>query len=303
MCIRDRYEEVLQTDTYRGGPGATVARVIDGSLHGNGLTGMAGVSNIGTARNWTGNLFGQADWYAFGRLAWDPDLSSMKIFEEWARLTFSADPDVLQIVVDMLASSHEACVQYMTPLGLHHIMAAGHHYGPGPWVSRMPRADWTSTYYHRADKEGLGFDRTSTGSDFLAQYHPELAARYEEMNECPLPFLLWFHHVPWGHRLRTGRTLWEELCFQYQEGVEKVARIRGQWAALENAIDSDRFEQVKMHLEIQYKEAKWWRDACLSYFRTFSDMEIPAGVERPEHRLEYYQSLNYPNAPGIRPRW
>lgn len=297
------YEEVLKTDTYQGGPGSTVSQVIDGSLHGYQLTGMAGVSNIGTARNWTGNLFGQADWYAFGRFAWNPYLDSEKIFEEWALLTFSPDEETLAVVMDMLRSSHEACVQYMTPLGLHHIMAAGHHFGPGPWVSRMPRADWTSVYYHRADKEGVGFDRTSSGSDFLSQYHPELAAGYSDMNTCPLPLLLWFHHVPWDHMLVTGNSLWDELCLQYQEGVRKVEKIKAQWASIEKEIDQERFKQVDMHLEIQLKEARWWKDACISYFQSFSGMEIPAGVEKPKHDLKYYESLQYPYAPGIRPRW
>ncbi len=297
------YEEVLKTDTYQKGPGSIVSKVIDGSLHGNQLTGMAGVSNIGTARNWTGNLFGQADWYAFGRLAWDPYMESEKIFEEWTQLTFAPGPDARNIIMDMLRGSHEACVQYMTPLGLHHIMAAGHHYGPGPWVDRMPRADWTSTYYHRADKDGLGFDRTSSGSDYLSQYHPDLAAQYEDPEKCPLPFLLWFHHVPWDHRLSTGNTLWDELCLQYQEGVDKVVRMKKLWNLVRDKIDGERFNQVDMHLDIQVNEARWWRDACISYFRMFSGMEIPPGVEKPEHDLDFYQSLRYPYAPGIRPRW
>lgn len=297
------YEEALQTDTYVKGKGSTVAKVIDGSLDGHELTGMAGVANIGTARNWTGNLFGQADWYAYGRLAWDPHLDAERIFAEWTQMTFTHDPEAAATINNMLATSHEICVQYMTPLGLHHIMAAGHHYGPGPWVSRMPRADWTSVYYHKADEKGLGFDRTATGSDALSQYHPSFQRELKDMNKIPHKFLLWYHHVPWDHVLSTGNTLWVELVREYYRGAEAVTGLKKQWASVREHIDEERFQQVSMHLDIQEKEAKWWRDACLSYFKTFSKMEIPRDLESPAHDLEYYRSLQYPYSPGIRPRW
>ncbi|MCB9266616.1 MAG: alpha-glucuronidase, partial [Lewinellaceae bacterium] len=297
------YGEVLQTDTYARGKGSSVAKVVDGTLHGYQITGMAGVANIGTARNWTGHLFGQADWYAFGRLAWNPYLPAETIFKEWAELTFTHNPEAVATITDMLSSSYETCVNYMTPLGLHHIMAAGHHYGPGPWVSKMPRADWTSVYYHRADEEGLGFDRTETGSNALEQYTPDFRRQYADMDKCPHKFLLWFHHVPWGHVLSTGRTLWEELCLHYHQGAAEVGRLKKKWESIKEFIDKERYRQVSMHLEIQEKEARWWRDACLSYFRAFSEMEIPSGLEQPGHTLEYYRSLAYPYAPGIRPRW
>lgn len=297
------YEEVLRTDTYARGKGSSVAKVADGSLDGHSLTGMAGVANIGTARNWTGNLFGQADWYAFGRLAWDPYLPAEAIFREWAEMTFTHDPAALATIVGMLESSYETCVRYMTPLGLHHIMAAGHHYGPGPWVSEMSRADWTSVYYHRADEKGLGFNRTESGSGALLQYHPELQLQFADMDKCPHQFLLWFHHVPWDHVLSSGRTLWEELCRQYHQGASEAGGLRAKWDSIKEHIDEERFNQLSMHLEIQEKEAKWWRDACLSYFQAFSKMEIPPGLEQPEHSLEYYRQLAFPYAPGIRPRW
>ena len=297
------YEEVLQTDTYAKGKGSTVSRVIDGSLDGHQLTGIAGVANIGTARNWTGNLFGQADWYAFGRLAWDPNSSAEAIFAEWAKMTFTRDSKALSVITDLLSTSHETCVRYMTPLGLHHIMAAGHHYGPGPWVSQMSRADWTSVYYHRADEKGLGFDRTSTGSDALAQYHQGFSDRLADAETCPLSFLLWFHRVPWDRQLSNGRTLWEELCRQYHQGAAEVTKMKEKWNGIRGLIDERRFREVSMHLEIQEKEAKWWRDACLSYFQTFSKMEIPPDLEQPEYDLEHYKSLQYPYSPGIRPRW
>lgn len=296
------YEEVLKTDTYAKGQGSLVAKVIDGSLDGQGLTGMAGVANIGNSRNWTGNLFGQADWYAFGRLAWDPYLSSDTIFREWAELTFD-DEIVRKTAVRLLTDSHEYCVQYMTPLGLHHIMAANHHYGPGPWVSKMPRADWTSVYYHKADSLGIGFDRTKTGTNALEQYAPGFARGLENPTQTDMKFLLWFHHVPWNSRLNTGRTLWDELCEQYQHGVSGVSSMLQDWSKLETVVDEGRFKQVKMHLIIQEKEAMWWRDACLSYFQTFSKMPIPAHIPKPKHDPPYYQDISYPYAPGIRPRW
>jgi len=297
------YEEVLQTDTYAKGRGSTVARVISGEVHGQSLTGMSGVSNIGTARNWTGNLFGQADWYAFGRLAWDPELSADQIFREWAELTFTLDSEAVSVITGMLRSSYETCVRYMTPMGLHHIMAAGHHYGPGPWVSQMPRKDWTSVYYHRADSVGLGFDRTKSGSGALSQYAPDFQARFANMESCPPEFLLWFHHVPWDFQLAGGRTLWEELCREYDRGVDEVKELKGQWQTIREAIDAERFAQVRMHLTIQEKEAAWWRDACILYFQQFSKREIPEGLSRPKQDLEYFQSLTFPYAPGIRPRW
>lgn len=297
------YEEVLQTDTYVKGKGSTVAKVIDGSLDGHELSGIAGVANIGTARNWTGNLFGQADWYAYGRLAWDPEMSADVIFEEWTKMTFTQDPKALSVITNMLATSHETCVRYMTPLGLHHIMGPGHHYGPGPWVSRMPRADWTSVYYHKADEKGLGFDRTASGSDALSQYHPDLQKELKDMDKISPKFLLWFHHVPWDHVLATGNTLWVELCREYHRGAAAVTDLKEQWESVRDQIDEGRFRQVAMHLDIQEKEAKWWRDACLSYFKTFSKMEIPADLEPPEHDLEYYEALRFPYSPGIRPRW
>ena len=297
------YEEVLQTDTYVKGKGSTVAKVIDGSLHGNELTGIAGVANIGTTRNWTGNLFAQADWYAFGRLAWNPYLDSETIFEEWIKMTFGHHTKVMEVAKKMLATSHETCVRYMTPLGLHHIMAAGHHYGPGPWVSKMSRADWTSVYYHKADEKGVGFDRTKSGSDALSQYHPSFQEKFADMATCPSEFLLWFHHVPWDYPMKSGRSLWKELCYQYHQGAKEVTALKKDWESLRLFIDEGRFNQVKMHLNIQVKEAKWWRDACLSYFQSFSKQSIPVDLEQPQFDLKHYQAVHYPYSPGIRPRW
>jgi alpha-glucuronidase len=292
------FEETLTADTYVKGKGSTVAKVIDGSLHGYTRTGMAGVANIGTDRNWSGSHFDQANWYVFGRLAWDPYLSSRTIAEEWTRMTFTNDERFVRPVVDMMMKSREAVVDYMTPLGLHHLMGRGHHYGPGPWVEGGPRADWTSVYYHRATHEGIGFDRTETGSNAVAQYAPEVARVFADRKRIPEEYLLWFHHVPWDHKMKSGRTLWDELVHAYTRGVNTVKEMRRTWDGLKEFVDPERHAQVAAFLAIQEKEAKWWRDACIAYFQTFSRRPLPEGYEPPEHSLEYYMSLEFPYAPG-----
>lgn len=292
------FEEALDADTYVKGKGSTVAKVLDGSLHGYKRTGMAGVSNIGTDRNWTGSHFDQANWYVFGRLAWDPSRSARAIAEEWTRMTFSNDERFIEPVVDMMMKSREAVVDYMTPLGLHHLMGRGHHYGPGPWVEGGPRADWTSVYYHRATKDGIGFDRTKTGSNAVAQYAPEVAKVFGDRKRVPEELLLWFHHVPWDYKMKSGRTLWDELVHAYTRGVNTVREMRETWNGLEAFVDPERYAQVAAFLAIQEKEAKWWRDASIAYFQTFSGKPIPEGYEPPEHSLEYYESLEFPYAPG-----
>ncbi|HUK65140.1 MAG TPA: alpha-glucuronidase family glycosyl hydrolase, partial [Dongiaceae bacterium] len=290
------WEEVLDADTYADGPGSTVGRVIDGSLHHYPITGIAGVANTGTDRGWTGSQFNQANWYAFGRLAWNHTLSSAVIAEEWTRQTFGNDSTVVARVTAMMLGSREAVVNYMTPLGLAHIMAAGHHYGPGPWVSRG-RPDWTAVYYHRADTLGIGFDRTATGSDALAQYFPPVRRRWAGRDSVPDELLLWFHRVAWTERMRSGRTLWDELVYRYSAGVDSVRAMQRAWDSLEGRIDSERFQDVRSFLDIQEHEARWWRDAALSYFQTFSRMPIPAGYAQPAHPLEWYQRLRCPADP------
>lgn len=292
------FKEVLQSDTYREGKGSTVAKVVDGTLHGYPITGIAGVSNIGNDRNWTGHPFAQSNWYAYGRLAWDHKLSAPEIAEEWIRQTFSNNKTAVDATKKIMLSSYEAMVNYMTPLGLHHIMGTGHHYGPAPWVSNAGRADWNPVYYHRADSTGIGFDRTKSGSNAVAQYAPELQRQFENIATCPEEYLLWFHRVSWDRRLKSGRTLWDELCYKYQEGVNGVRSMQQQWNALQGAVDEERFQQVQMLLAIQEKDAVWWRDACLLYFQTFSKKPLPTGVEKPAHTLEHYKSLRFPFAPG-----
>ncbi|MEI9992445.1 MAG: alpha-glucuronidase family glycosyl hydrolase [Rhizomicrobium sp.] len=292
------YEETLNSDTYAKGPGSTVAKVIDGSLFGNTLTGMAGVSNVGDDRNWTGSEFNQANWYAFGRQAWDPSLSSRAIAEEWTKMTFTNDPRFVAPVVDMLMASREAVVDYMTPLGLHHLMATGHHYGPGPWVDDLERPDWNPVYYHKADAVGLGFDRTSTGTNAVAQYAPPVAKEFENIDTTPEKFLLWFHHVPWDHKMPSGRTLWDELVVRYDEGVAATARAEATWAAMKPYVDAERYDEEAAYLAIEHKEARWWRDACLAYFETFSKKPFPAGHATPPHDVAYYKAINFPFVPG-----
>jgi alpha-glucuronidase len=296
------FEETLRSDTYTRGKGSTVAKVIDGSLFGHSLTGIAGVANIGSDRNWTGSHFDQANWYVFGRLAWDPMSSSRDIAEEWVRMTFSNDPAFVIPVVAMMMGSREAAVDYMTPLGLHHQMARHTHYGPGPWVSGGKRADQTSVYFNRADAHGIGFDRTTTGSNAVSQYAPEVAAQFGDLKRTPEKLLLWFHHVPWDYKTQSGHTLWDELVIHYTHGVRTVSDMRDIWAGFAGGIDAERYAQVSTFLAIQEKEAQWWRDASIAYFQTFSQRPLPAGYAPPEHELPYYEALCFPYAPGIEPK-
>lgn len=262
------------------------------------LLGMAGVANTGSDRNWCGHPFGAANWYTFGRLAWDYTLPSEAIADEWLRMTFSNDTRFVQKATGMMHTSREAPVNYMTPLGLHHIMARSHHYGPGPWVTGG-RADWTSLYYHQADSEGVGFNRTPSGSNAVSQYCSPYREQLDNLDTCPENLLLWFHHVAWRHVLKSGRTLWEELCFKYHEGVAQVRQMQADWGSLAEFVDAARFEHVRALLAIQEKEARWWRDACLLYFQTFSKQPIPAEYEQPTESLEYYMNLQHYFVPGI----
>jgi alpha-glucuronidase len=290
VFLAPMWREVLDADTHARGAGSTVTRVIDGTLHGQRLTGMAGVANTGSARNWTGHHFAQANWYAFGRLAWNPATGSRQIADEWTKMTLTREPAALASITRMMLESHEAAVDYMTPLGLHHIMWAGHHYGPQPWWDKEPRPDWNPVYYHRADERGLGFDRTRTGSNAVSQYHAPVRARFSDIDACPEKYLLWFHHVSWNRRMRSGRTLWDELALRYQRGVDWVREARRNWTGLGGAIDRERHTAVAQKLAIQERDAGWWRDACLLYFQTFSRRPLPAGVEPPQKTLREYMA-------------
>jgi alpha-glucuronidase len=299
VYLAPMYKECLDADTYAKGKGATVAKVIDGSVDNHKLTGIAGVANTGTDRNWTGHLFGQSNWYAFGRLAWDHQISSEQIADEWIKMTFSNDEKVVGPIKNIMLPSHEYCVNYMTPLGLHHIMGWDHHYGPAPWIKDKHRADWTSVYYHKADENGIGFNRTSTGSNATAQYAKEVNEYFSSLETCPEKNLLWFHHLSWDYKMKSGNTLWNEMVNKYYSGVEGVRDMIKIWNSLEAKIDKQRFDHVKMLLNVQEKEAVWWRNACLLYFQTFSKKPIPENLEQPDKTLDYYMNLHFRYAPGI----
>jgi alpha-glucuronidase len=292
------FQECLDSDTHARGPGSLVAHVTDGSLDGHALSGIAGVANAGTDRNWCGHPFAQANWYAFGRLAWDHRLRADAIAVEWLKMTFSSDARFVEPARALMLESREACVRYMTPLGLHHLMAWDHHHGPGPWIDEG-RPDWTSVYFHRAGAAGIGFDRTATGSNALEQYAPEVAARWAKPETCPEELLLWFHHLRWDHRMASGRTLWDELCVTYQSGVEWVARARRAWDELAPFVDATRFAEVRALLAMQESEAAWWRDACLLYFQTHAGRPFPPGIPAPSRTLEEYRAVDEKYVPGI----
>ena len=316
------------------------------------LKAMAGVANIGDDTNWCGHHFAQSNWYAFGRLAWNPALSPKEIAEEWLSQTFGRtengelrterlelrtercdysqggnnggnsqdeksglpgnhtsqfSPLSSQLVtssqfstlssqlVKLMLDSREACVNYMMPLGIHHIFAGGHHYGPEPWYQPQGvRADWTPPYYHRADSIGLGFDRTLKGSTNVKQYPEDLCRLYNDINTCPENLLAWFHHVPWDRRMKSGRTFWEELCHKYDEGVRDTRRFLAVWDALQPFVDRQRFDEVQRKLRIQTRDAEWWRDACLLYFQTFSHRPIPQDMEHPVHNLDEMMKFRIP---------
>lgn len=285
------FKETLAADTYAKGKGSTVAKVIDGSLHGYQLTGMSGVANTGSDRNWTGHTMGQANWYAFGRLAWDHTLSSETIADEWVKMTLTREPQAVKTITDLMLRSREIYVNYTNPLGVHHIMGYSIHYGPEPWLDKAARPDWRHTYYHRADSAGIGFDRTATGSNALSLYAPEVQAQWNKPEVAPLPYLLWFHHVPWTKQLSTGRTLWNEFVTRYYTGADSVRWMQQQWARVKPAIDPEIFDDVAGRLEVQQKEAIWWRDACVLYFQQFSHQPIPAPFKKPERTLEEVKRL------------
>ena len=292
------FKEILNADTYTNGKGTTVQKIINGSINQHSLNGMAGVANIGNDMNWCGHPFAQANWYAFGRIAWNGNLTSEEIAKEWTAQTFTNQSKAKKTIENIMLNSYETMVQSMTPLGLHHIMGNGHHYGPLPWGNSLSREDWNPVYYHKANEYGIGFDRTIKGSNALAQYAKEIQDLWKDSNTCDEKYLLWFHHVSWNHKMKSGRNLWEELCYEYNNGVASVQKMQQQWNTVKAEIDEERFTHVQQLLQIQYEEAVWWKDACLLYFQTFSKMPIPPQYEQPKHSLDYYKSLNFPYAPG-----
>ncbi|WP_461136721.1 alpha-glucuronidase family glycosyl hydrolase [Spirosoma lituiforme] len=287
------FKECLDTDTHvkDKGTGSTVANVVDGSLHHYAMTAISGVANTGSDRNWTGNPMAQANWYAYGRLAWDHTLTSENIAREWVSMTLTAEPKAVQTITDLMLRSRDIYVRYNTPLGLSRPWA-GIHFAPEPWQEKSPRPDWTAIYYHRADSVGLGFDRTATGSNALAQYRPEVQKNWQNPDTCPLPYLLWFHHVPWTRKLTTGRTLWDELCTQFYTGADSVRWMQQQWAQVKPAIDPQLFADVTGRLATQHKEAIWWRDSWVLYLQTYSKKLIPAPFQKPDRTLDDVKRLS-----------
>jgi alpha-glucuronidase len=296
------WEEFLKSDTWQEGKNSTVARTTDGSIFTQKYTAIAGVANIGLDANWTGHHFAQANWYAFGRLAWNNTMASDVIANEWVKLTFSPtdgtnnkgwEDNFLKPVQQMMMDSREAVVNYSMPLGLHHIFSAHEHYGPGPWYAPAGvRKDWTPPYYHQADGNGIGFDRTATGSNAVSQYHEPLASEFSGAKTCPEKYLLYFHHLPWDHKLKSGRILWDELCYLYQDGVNDVRKFQKIWNKAEPYVDAQRFTEVQNKLQRQCRDAQFYKDGCLLYFQQFSKRPIPNDVERPVNSLEYYEKTD-----------
>lgn len=287
VYLATQWKEFFDSDTYCRGVGSTVAKVTDGSIFKHKLSAIAGVANVGEDANWTGHHIAQANWYAFGRLAWNNTLSAETIAEEWIKQTFTSDETFVAPVRKMLMDSWETVVDYMMPLGLHHIFAWDHHYGPEPWCYfNWARPDWLPGYYHQADSIGLGFNRTKTGSDAISQYFTPLNEQWGDLSACPEKLLLWFHHVPWDYQMKNGRILWDELCYRYDAGVQQVKGFQKTWDMMEQLVDPERFRHVQSRLKIQSRDAVWWKDACLLYFQTYSKRPIPFDIERPVHELE-----------------
>lgn len=302
------WEEFLNSNTYQEESGSTVANCTDGSINKHKYTAIAGVANIGIDSSWCGHHFAQANWYAFGRMAWNSGITSEQIAEEWLKQTFLAefqcsgtakenqnkwDSNFLIPVKHMMLQSHEAVVNYSMPLGLHHIFAAEHHYGPGPWwAPKGVRIDWTPPYYHKADTLGIGFDRTRNGSNFISQYNKPLSAIFNDVATCPEKYILWFHHLPWNYKMQSGRILWDEICYRYDSGVQEVRQFQKIWDQAQPYVDKQRFAEVQSKLRRQCRDAQIWKDACLLYFQQFSRMPIPYDIERPVNDLEDLMKIN-----------
>ncbi len=269
VYLAPMWKEFLDADTYAAGPGSTVAKVIDGTLHGHRRTGMAGVANTGRDANWTGHLFGQANWYAYGRLAWNPGLTAEGIADEWIAMTWGHAPAVASTIRSLMLGSRETLVDYTMPLGLHHLIG-GDHYAPMPENDDPRRADWSAIYYHRADGAGIGFDRTTRGSNAVGQYRSPLRERWNDPATCPENLLLWFHRLPWDHRLASGGTLWDGLVRHYRRGAEQAAGMVTAWESLRGKVDEPRYLAVLEKLRRQAADAAAWRDKNLRYFQQFS---------------------------------
>ncbi len=271
------WQEILYTDTYANGPGTLVGKIVDGTAYGNERTAFVGVANIGSAVNMTGQHFGQANFYAFGRMAWNWTISPQNLADDWARMTWSNDGYAVETIVAMLMGSRESVVDHQEPLGLAHQQSqtsTGDHYTPGPGESGNP-PEWYGSYYNKADEAGLGYDRSITGSNFVGQYYEPLRSMWGNIDTCPENLLAWFHHVPWDFKMKSGRIFWDELANRYQIGVHYITNMRAQWDSVQPYVDSDRFTAVKNLLVVNETDAGVWRDTSLNYFGTFSKRPIP----------------------------
>ncbi|MFV0291527.1 MAG: alpha-glucuronidase family glycosyl hydrolase [Mangrovibacterium sp.] len=285
------FDEFLQADTYADDVKGTT--IIERTTNYE-YSAIAGVANIGDDVNWCGYTFAQSNWYAFGRMAWNPKQDVRDIASDWTKLSLTSDAKAVESITSMMMQSREATVNYMTPLGLHHIMGWDHHHGPEPWCYiEGARPDWLPTYYHKADSQGIGFNRSSTGSNATAQYNSPLREMYNSKELCPMKYLLWFHHVDWNHTLFNGNTVWQQMCYQYQFGVDKVREFNQIWEIHKESIDEQLHAEIAMKLKKQLEEAIWWHDACLLYFQTFSNQPFPKGVEEPASQLEDLKKIKF----------
>jgi alpha-glucuronidase len=267
------WEEFLRADTHARGKGSTVGKAIQGEIYPYRVTGIASVVNPGLDRNWCGHHFSQSNWYASGRLAWNPELSADQIADEWTRMTFTNDPQTVETIKRLLMTSREAFVNYTMPLGLHHLIG-GDHYAPMPQNAKSQRADWTATYYHQASPDGIGFDRTMSGSQAVGQYFPVVRDMFNDVTTCPEELLLWFHRCGWDYKTKSGETLWNALCAKYHEGARQAAGLQSVWQSLADRIDAQRHQEVSDRLAIQVADAAQWRDQILQYFQGFSKRQI-----------------------------
>lgn len=303
VFLATMWKDVLSAQTYHDGE--TVAAATLRKVSAQSVSAIAGVANIGDSENWTGSDMAQANWYAFGRLCWNPDMSAAQLADEFLKQTFSADEGFVGPMRQVLLRSWDAAVSYMMPYGLHHIFAGEHHYGPEPWYHPGGdiRLDWLPSYYHRADSVGLGFDRTREGSGGAAQYHEPLSTLYGDLRTCPEEYLLWFHHVPWSYVMRNGLTLWDNLCYIYNHGVDEARHFATVWEGMRPYVDATRYERQKARFDRQAKDAVWWRDACLLYFQQFSGLPLPADCPPPVHKLKdlmkYHLDIDNYTAAGM----
>ena len=293
VYLHPMWKECLDADTYQKGEGSTVRDITAGKLHNRPINAIAGVTNIGDSTNWCGHHIAQANWYAFGRMAWNPELSSEQIVDEWIKQTFTDNAQFVDPIKEMMLASRENTVNYEMPFGLHHTFAGAGHYGPGPWEGSI-RPDWSPMYYHKAAADGVGFDRTLKGSGNVAQYHEPLASMYNNPETCPDELILWFHHLPWDYKMKNGESLWDAMCHKFQEGIDAAAGYIDTWASVRKFVDEERWNEVNLKLVRQAKDALWWRDATMLYFQTFSNLPIPEDCSQPQFTFEELRRFRLP---------